>query len=95
MAAYVILDIEITNPERFAQYAREAPAVLERYGGRYLTRGGFTEVLEGAWQPHRLVVVEFASIEKAKAWWDSPDYAGPKALRQSASISSTVLAQGV
>ena|SRR5690349_14534556 len=95
MAAYVIVDIEIKDPARYAEYARDVPATIAKFGGRYLARGGRTEVLEGTWQPRRLVVLSFDSVERARAWWASDDYAAPKALRQSCSIGNMVVVEGV
>jgi uncharacterized protein (DUF1330 family) len=95
MAAYVVLNIEVTNPEQYAGYVKAAGATVEQYGGRYLVRGGKAEKLEGSIHPKRIVVLEFPSLERAKAWWDCEEYREPKALRQSASISDTILVDGV
>ncbi|HKY31974.1 MAG TPA: DUF1330 domain-containing protein [Candidatus Polarisedimenticolia bacterium] len=95
MPAYLIVDIEITHPERYAEYIKQAPASIARYGGRYLARAGRTQSLEGTWTPKRLVVLEFPTYERALEWWGCEDYSGPKALRQSASITNMVLIEGV
>ena len=95
MAAYVLLNIDVTNPERYAEYVKVAGATVERYGGRYLARGGTAKKLEGSLEPKRLVVLEFPSLERANAWWDSPDYREPKAIRQRAAVSDTILVEGV
>ena len=95
MAAYVMLNIEVTNPEQYAGYVKAAGATVEQYGGRYLVRGGRAEKLEGSVDPKRIVVLEFPSFERARAWWDCEAYRAPKALRQSASISDTILVEGV
>jgi uncharacterized protein (DUF1330 family) len=71
------------------------PATIARYGGRYLARGGKAEALEGRLAGRRIAIVEFDSYERAKDWYESDDYRGPKALRQGASISSLVLVDGV
>ena len=92
MAAYLIVDIEITDAERYAEYIRQAPASIARHGGRYLVRGGPTRRLEGDWTPKRLVILEFPSVEAGQAWWASDDYAAAKTLRQSAAITRMVLA---
>ena len=94
MPAYVVVNIEVTDPDRYAEYVKAAPAAVARYGGRYLARGGRAETLEGQLQPRRFVVLEFDSYENAKAWWGSEEYRAPKAIRQSASISDMVLVQG-
>lgn len=95
MAGYVIIDVKITDPERYQEYRTLAAATLEAYGGRYLARGGKTETLEGDWDTGRIVVLEFDSIERARAWWASEEYSAPKAVRQSASVTRMILVEGV
>ena len=74
MAAYIVAHIEVTDPARYEEYRRQVAATITQYGGRFLVRGGATEVLEGSLRPGRVVILEFASIEQAKTWWDSPEY---------------------
>ena len=95
MAAYVIVQIEITDPETFETYRAQVPPILEQYGGEFIVRGGGMEVLEGDWAYPRCVVLKFPSMEQAKAWWASPEYEGPKALRQSASKGNMIVVEGV
>lgn len=95
MSAYVIAQIEITDPDRYAEYVKQVPATIARFGGRYLARGGKSEALEGRLTGRRIAIVEFDSYERAKDWYESEDYRGPRALRQGASISSLVLVEGV
>ncbi len=95
MAAYAIADIEITDPEAFEQYRAEVPATIEAYGGRFLVRGAEGEVAEGDWAPNRVVVLEFESMERLKAWYNSPEYTPLKELRMRASNGNVVLAEGV
>ncbi|MCZ6695205.1 MAG: DUF1330 domain-containing protein [Acidobacteria bacterium] len=95
MAGYVIIDVKITDPERYQEYRTLAAATLEAYGGRYLARGGKAETLEGDWDTGRIVVLEFDSIERARAWWASEEYSAPKAVRQSASVTRMILVEGV
>ena len=95
MAAYIIVDVEITDPVKYAAYIRVVPPTIAAYGGRFLVRGGKTETLEGSWIPKRVVVLEFPSVELALAWWDSEQYRDPKTLRQSASITDMILVEGV
>lgn len=95
MPAYVVLDIEVTDSAKYAEYVQLAPATLEPFGGRYLVRGGSTNTLEGGWQPKRLVVLEFPDRERAESWWSSEEYRAPKAMRQAAAKSRTVVAEGV
>ena len=82
MAAYIIADIEVLNPDLFQEYRIKVVALIEKHGGRYLARGGATEVLEGSWVPQRTVIVEFPSMAALKAFWDSPEYKPVQALRQ-------------
>ncbi|PWH13932.1 MAG: DUF1330 domain-containing protein [Anaerolineae bacterium] len=95
MTAYVIVDITVTDPEGYAEYKQLAPAAVALYGGKYLARGGQTETLEGDWQPQRLVILEFPSIEQAKAWLHSPEYAPARALRHRYAQSNMVVIEGV
>ena len=95
MAAYVIAEVDVTDPEVFEQYRREVPATLVPFGGRFVVRGGATETLEGDWQPKRLVVLEFPDRKAAKAWWDSPAYAAPKALRQRCARTQLLIVEGI
>lgn len=95
MAAYVIADIEVTDPERYDEYRRQVAATIEKHGGRFLVRGGAHQTLEGEWQPGRMVLLEFPSMEALKAWYDSGDYAPLITLRQSASNGALVAIEGV
>ena len=95
LAAYVLVDIEITDPERYAQYVEVVPETIAAYGGRYLARGGETAVLEGDWQPGRVVLLQFDSLERVREWWDSDDYRAPKRLRQSAAVARIVAVAGI
>jgi len=94
VAAYIIVDVEITDPVRYAAYIRVVPPTIAKYGGRFLVRGGKAETLEGSWKPRRVVVVEFPTFEKAREWWESEEYRGPRALRQSASVTDMILVEG-
>ncbi|MCU1284822.1 MAG: hypothetical protein JWO13_1172 [Acidobacteriales bacterium] len=94
MAAYLVVNIEVHDPVRYAEYIRLVTPTIEMFGGKYLARGGTTEVLEGEWHPKRLVIVEFPSAEKAREWWNSTEYAGPKEIRRSCSHGEIVLAEG-
>jgi uncharacterized protein (DUF1330 family) len=94
MAGYIVANIEITDPARYKEYVQSSPASIAAYGGRFVVRGGKTEVLEGDWTPGRFVVIEFESAERARQWWASEEYRAPKALRQSASISRMIVVEG-
>jgi uncharacterized protein (DUF1330 family) len=95
MAAYVIVHVEVTKPTEYEDYKKMSPSSIEAYGGRFLARGGATQVLEGNWQPKRLVILEFPSAEQARTWWASPEYAPAKALRNATSNSDLVIIEGV
>ena len=95
MVAYVINDMEVTDPQLLEEYKKLSPATVLQYGGRFLARGGQTEVLEGGWSPKRLVILEFPSLAQAKAWASSPEYAPAKRVRQKASKSNIVVVDGV
>ncbi len=95
MAAYVLAEIEIANPEGYREYTAVVPATIAQYGGRFLTRGGAVEALEGEWPARRRVLIEFPSMEAARRWWDSPEYAGPKAMRRANSRGRLLLLDGV
>jgi uncharacterized protein (DUF1330 family) len=95
MAGYVIVNITIRDPVRYEEYRRLATPTVSAYGGRYLVRGGAVDAREGAWTPSRLVVLEFPSMERARAWWDSREYAPAKAIRQSCADTQLVITEGV
>lgn len=95
MAAYVIADNEITDQALFAEYVRDIVAVTETHGGRYLVRGGSYEVVEGAWTPHRVVVIEFEDLEGARGFVTDPQYLRLKDIRGRSSVTSTVIVEGV
>lgn len=95
MSAYLIVDIDIRDAAGLEEYRREVPATLTKYGGRFIVRGGRFDKLEGNWQPKRLVLLEFPSVERAKQWYDSEEYRPLKAMRLKASNSNLVLVEGV
>ena len=83
-AAYVIVEMKISDPERYKEYMAAAPATIAAAGGEYLVRGGRHEALEGDWQPARLAVLKFPSLEQAKAWYDGERYRAARARRAGA-----------
>ena len=95
MSALIIVDIEVLDPVRYEDYKRLASAAIAAHGGRYLVRGGKTEVLDGEWTPRRMVVLEFDSVEKAKAWRVSPEYAEAKRIRDSCARANMIVAEGL
>ena len=94
MKAYIIVDVSIHNRERYEDYKKLTPQSLVPFDGRFVVRGGDTETLEGDWKPGRIVVLEFPSKEKARAWWASETYAPAKAIRQSAAHTKMILVEG-
>lgn len=81
MTALVIVDVRVTDPAKFEDYKKLVPATLTPYGGKFLVRGGRVETLEGGWDPKRIVVIEFPTLDRAKAWWGSEEYRAPKLMR--------------
>ena len=94
MAAYVVVQIAVEDPTAYEEYKALAPASIAAYGGRYVVRGGRSEVLEGSWQPSRLVVLEFPTADRARAWWGSAEYAPAKAIRQRCARTEMLLIEG-
>jgi uncharacterized protein (DUF1330 family) len=95
MKAYVIVDITIKDQDSYKLYRELAAPTVAAYGGRYLVRGGDSETLEGGWRPSRLVVLEFPSAAAGRAWWNSPEYAPAKALRQDCADAEMLLVEGI
>ena len=95
MAAYVLANVTIKEPVRYEDYRRRVTPTLEKYGGLFIVRGGPVEILEGDWRPGRLVIIEFPSIEQARAWWNSPEYTEAKRIRQATSEGTLLIVEGV
>jgi uncharacterized protein (DUF1330 family) len=96
VSAYLIVDMQISQPEQYRQYMAQAPAAVQAAGGEYLVRGGRFEVLEGDWQPERLAVLRFPSYEQAKAFYDGEMYRQARAQREGATaFFNMVLVEGV
>ena len=84
MPAYMVVQINITDPDKFAKYREAVPAVVESFGGRYIARGAQVEILEGSHDGRRLVLFEFPSMDAIRRFWNSPEYAKVKPLRENA-----------
>jgi uncharacterized protein (DUF1330 family) len=95
MSAYIIFDIEVSDPIGYEDYKKLAAPTLALYGGKYIVRGGKHETAEGTWDPKRVVILEFESSERAKAWLNSPEYAPARALRHKYAKSDAVMVEGV
>jgi uncharacterized protein (DUF1330 family) len=95
MPAYVIVEIEITDPVGYEEYKKQAAATVLKYGGKYIVRGGKAEVLEGDWQPKRIVILQFASIERAKEWLNCEEYREPRKLRHKTARTNMIVVEGL
>jgi uncharacterized protein (DUF1330 family) len=95
MSAFVVVEVEVHDKERYETYKQMAAASVAAHGGRYLVRGGAVETLEGEWSPKRLVILEFPSMDQARAWRGSQDYAEAIAVRRDAARVQMILAEGV
>jgi uncharacterized protein (DUF1330 family) len=95
MPAYVIVETDISDPEQYEQYKAASPGAVASGGGRFVVRGGELAVLEGDWEPTRLVVLEFEDLEAVKRWYDSPEYQAAKQLREGAANLRMIAVQGV
>ncbi|GIL04269.1 DUF1330 domain-containing protein [Betaproteobacteria bacterium PRO7] len=95
-AGYIVVEMKITDPERYREYMALAPATIAAAGGEYLARGGKSEPLEGQWNPVRLAILKFPSYEQAKAWYDGERYRQVRAKRAGATeFFNMVLVEGV
>ena len=96
MAAYLIVDqLEVTDPDTMKEYSAGVGATIAKYNGKPLVRGGDFEVLEGNYQPRRMIMLEFADMATLKAWYDSDDYAALKEMRHSSSSANIVAVEGM
>jgi uncharacterized protein (DUF1330 family) len=93
--AYVIADVNVTDAERYGDYSAQVSATLEPHGGRFLVRGGETEMIEGDWLPRRLVIIEFPSKDAAHRWYDSTEYQAILGIRHQAARARVIIAEGV
>lgn len=94
MSAYIIVEINIKDPAEYEEYKKLTPATLAAHNGKFIVRGGTTEILEGEWEPGRIVILEFPSMEQAKKWWSSEEYAPAKLIRQNCSDTKMILVDG-
>jgi len=95
VAGYVIAIVEVTNAEGYRRYSEQVPATIAKYGGRYLVRGGKTEVREGEWPGPRTVIIEFPSLARALEWYESPEYKPLRPIRQANSRARIAFFEGV
>ena len=95
MSAYLIAEVEVTDPAVFEQYRAGVPASIAAYGGKYLVRGGALEALEGTWQPKRVILLHFDSMARLKEWYGSKEYAPLLALRNKCATTNAIAIEGV
>jgi uncharacterized protein (DUF1330 family) len=93
--AYLIADVDVTDPTQYEEYKKLAPPAIAKYGGRYLARGGTHETMEGTWVPHRLVILEFPDLERARAFYQSAEYGVARAARKNAATGNFVIVEGL
>jgi uncharacterized protein (DUF1330 family) len=95
MSAYVIVEIDVQDPVGYEEYKKHASVTVLAHGGKYIVRGGKTEVLEGGWQPKRIVVLEFPSMDRAKEWLNCEEYREPRKMRHATAKTNMILVEGV
>jgi uncharacterized protein (DUF1330 family) len=95
MPAYFVAEVDVTNPAGYEPYRAAVPATIAQYGGRYLTRGGAAELIEGGPAPRRVVILEFADVAAVKRWYDSPEYQKILPIRLANSTGRAVIVEGV
>jgi uncharacterized protein (DUF1330 family) len=95
MPAYVIVEIDIVDPTGYEEYKELASATVEKYGGKYIVRGGAAETLEGDWNPKRIVVLQFDSMQRAKDWLNCEEYREPRKMRHRTARTRMVVVEGV
>jgi uncharacterized protein (DUF1330 family) len=95
MAAYIIVDIQVKDPIRYEEYKKLAGPTVAAYDGKYVVRGGAAEILEGEWEPGRVVVLVFPTVERAREWWDSDAYGEAKWIRYESAESNMIVVEGV
>jgi uncharacterized protein (DUF1330 family) len=94
MPAYVIVEIKITDHKEYEEYKKLTPSSIAAFDGKFIVRGGKTENLEGNWQPERIVILEFPSLNRAKQWWNSAEYAPAKSIRQKSATTKMIVVEG-
>ncbi len=95
MPAYVIVEIDIVDPVGYEEYKKLAGATVEKHGGRYIVRGGPVETLEGDWNPKRIVILEFESMQRAKEWLNCEEYHEPRKMRHRTAKTKMILVEGM
>jgi len=91
--AYLLVQVDVTNPQQYGEYAKISPAIIEKFGGHFLARGGRSLTLEGPAAPGRVVVIEFPSFERGQAFYNSPEYVAARKVRAGAANAQFVLVE--
>lgn len=94
MAGYVIAEVEVHDPAGYEEYRSQTLATVQKYDGEFIVRGGQVDVLEGEWYPKRLIVIRFASTDRAREWADGPEYSAIKGIRQRTAKSNVIIIEG-
>lgn len=95
MPAFILVDINVHDPVQYEEYKKLAAPTVTLHGGKYIVRGGKVETLEGKWAPTRLVILEFPTVDQAKAWLNSPEYSPIRKIRHATSTSEMIVVEGV
>ena len=95
MAGYVIVDLQVTDAEVYAEFREKVTGTVEAHGGKYLVRGGNAEAIEGDWAPERLIVMEFDSVAQIKTWLASPEFTGLREIRLKSATANVIVVEGV
>jgi uncharacterized protein (DUF1330 family) len=96
MSVYMIVEAkEVFDKQMYGEYIRNVPQTIEKFGGRYLARGGQITVVSGDWNPDRLIIVEFDSMDKFQAWWNSPEYRKISRLREQGAKTNAIVVEGI
>ena len=94
MPAYIIVEVTIHDPVEYEEYKKLTPISIAAFGGRFVVRGAKTETLEGDWNPERIVVLEFPTVERAKQWWSSEEYERAKKIRHRTANTKMIVVEG-
>ena len=94
MPAYILVEVKVNDTKEYEEYKKLTPGSIAAYDGKFVVRGGVSETLEGDWSPERIVVLEFPTVERARQWWNSPEYAPAKAIRQRTANTKMIVIQG-
>jgi uncharacterized protein (DUF1330 family) len=95
MPAFVIVDVSIHNPDEYEEYKKLTPATISAFDGRFVVRGGQTLTMEGDWNPERIVVLEFPTVEQARLWWNSETYSKAKRIRQKSASTRMIIVESL